>query len=118
MRNLELDELTALGSPGPHSIVDINDAFDWDSGKRGSRIGSDYTVIRGNDLEKVRVFVRDSAPIVDPATVRQRVPTLQFVKVSFDHLRASVYADDKKNLHITAEATAVKLYAPQQRQPG
>lgn len=120
MRSLSLDEVTALGGQGPHSLVDVSDTFDWDKITRtqGSRIGTTYTVLRTNDLEKVRVFVRDAAPAIDQATVLQRVPTLQFVKVTFDRLTASVYADDKKNLHITAEAAAVKLYNPQQRQPG
>lgn len=113
MRNLLLDEWTALGGQGPHSVIDVTDAFDWSNNMRGPRIGSNYTVLRGNDLEKVQVLVRDSAPIVDQATILQRVPTLQFVKVSFDHFRASVYADDKRNLHITAEAAAIKLYNPQ-----
>lgn len=113
MRNLSLDELTALGGQGPHSVIDVTDAFDWNNNTRGPRIGSNYTVLRCNDLEKVQVLVRDSAPIVDRTTILQHVPTLQFVKVSFDHLTASVYADEKRNLHIIAEAAAVKLYAPQ-----
>lgn len=116
MFKLQLDEMTALGGQGPHSVIDVTDAFDWDGKNRGPRIGSYYTVLRGIDLEKVRVLVRDSAPIVEQAAVLQRVPTLQFVKVSFDHLRASVYADDKKNLHITAEAAAVKLFNPPKQQ--
>lgn len=118
MNRLALDEPTALGGQGPHCLVDVSEANDWVDGKRGPRIGTYYTVLRGIDLEKVRVLVRDSAPIVDQATVLQRVPSLQFVKVTFDRLTASVYADEKRNLHITAEAAAAKLYNQQQRQPG
>lgn len=116
MYKLAVDEVTALGGHGPHNIVDVSDAFDWDGDKRGPRIGSYYTVLRGIDLEKVRVLVRDSAPIVDQATVLQRVPTLQFVKVSFDRLTASVSADQKRNLRITAEAAAVKLFNSQRQE--
>lgn len=116
MFKLTLDELSALGGHGPHSIVEVSDAFDWDNDKRGPRIGSYYTVLRGIDLEKVRVLVRDSAPIVNQATVLQRVPTFQFVKVSFERLTASVSADQKRNLRITAEAAGVKLYNPQRQE--
>ena len=112
---LVLDIVTALGGSGPYSIIDVNDAFDWDNEKRGSRIGTYYTVLRGIDMEKVRVLVRDTAPVIDQASVLQRVPTLQFVKVTFDHLTASVYADAKRNLHITAEAAAVKIVNSQQQ---
>ena len=115
MFKLILDELTALGGHGPHCLVDVNDAFDWDNDKRGPRIGTYYTVLRGIDLEKVRVLVRDAAPVVDQATVLQRVPTLQFVKITFDRLTASVTADAKRNLRITAEAAAVKIFNPQQQ---
>lgn len=115
LHNLALDIVTALGGSGPYSIIDVNDAFDWADGKRGPRIGTYYTVLRGIEMEKVRVLVRDTAPVVDHATVLQRVPTLQFVKVTFDRLTASVYADQKRNLYITAEAAAVKVVNPQQQ---
>lgn len=114
MFKLMLDEATALGGRGPHSIVDVSDAFDWENDKRGPRIGTNYTVLRGNDLEKVRVLVKDTAPVIDQATVLQRVPTLQFVKVTFDRLAAYVTADAKRNLRITAEAAAVKIFNSQQ----
>lgn len=116
MYKLPLDETSALGGRGPHSVVDVSDAFDWDGDKRGPRIGTYYTVLRAMDLEKVRVLVRDQAPSVDQATVLQRVPTLQFVKVNFDRLTASVSADQKRNLRITAEAAAVKLFTPQRQE--
>lgn len=113
MFKLQLDEVTALGGRGPHSLIDVSEAFEWDGDKRGPRIGSYYTVLRGIDLEKVRVLVRDSTPIVDQATVLQRVPNFQFVKVTFDRLTASVTADQKRNLRITAEAASVKIFNPQ-----
>lgn len=116
MYKLSLDEVSALGGHGPHSLVDVSDAFEWNGDKRGPRIGSHYTIIRGSDLEKVRVLVRDSAPVVDQATVLQRVPTLQFVRVTFDRLTASVSADQKRNLRITAEAAAVKIFSPQRQE--
>lgn len=115
MFKLLLDEITALGGQGPHSVVDVTDAFEWDGDKKGSRIGTYYTILRAIDMEKVRVLVRGSAPIVDQPTVLQRVPTLQFIKVTFDRLTASVTADQKRNLRITAEAAAVKLYTPQRQ---
>lgn len=110
-----LDETTALGGRGPHSLVDVSDAYDWENDKRGPRIGSYYTILRTNDMEKVRVLVRDTAPVIDQATVLQRVPTLQFVKVTFDRLTAYVTADAKRNLRITAEAAAVKVVNSQQQ---
>lgn len=112
---LALDEMTALGGRGPHSIVDVIDAYEWDNDKRGPRIGTYYTVLRANDMEKVRVLVRDTAPVIDQASVLQRVPTFQFVKVAFDRLTAYVTADAKRNLRITAEAAAVKIFNPQQQ---
>ena len=112
---LALDEMTALGGRSPHSVVDVIDAYEWDNDKRGPRIGTYYTVLRANDMEKVRVLVKDTAPVIDQATVLQRVPTLQFVKVSFDRLTAYVTADAKRNLRITAEAAAVKVVNSQQQ---
>ena len=109
-----IDEQSALGGRGPHSVVDVSDAFNWNDDKRGPRIGSYYTVLRGIDMEKVRVLVRDSAPIVDQATILKRVPTFNFVKVTFENLSAYITADNNRNLRITAEATSVKLYTPQQ----
>lgn len=115
MRKITIDEITALGGPSPQRLIAVEDAFDWSNGSKGPRIGSYYTVLRMIDLEKQRVLVRDTAPVVSPDTVAQRASAMQFVPVAFEGLTASVSADKTGNLRIYAEAEAIKVVQPAQR---
>lgn len=115
MRKIIIDLLTALGGNAPYNLIAVDDAYDWTSGSKGPRIGSYYTVLRMIDLEKQRVLVRDTAPVVSPDTVAQRASAMQFVPVAFEGLTASVSADKTGNLRIYAEAEAVKVIQPAQR---
>ena len=115
MRKIPLNEITALGGPSPHRLAAVEDAFDWSSGVKGPRIGSYYVVLRMIDLEKQRVLVRDTTPVVSPDTVAQRASTMQFVPVTFEGLTARVSADKTGNLRIYAEAEAVKIVQPTQK---
>jgi len=109
MRKMIADELTALGGPAPHCLVGVDDAYDWSSGKKGPRIGTNYTILRVCDLEKVRVYVRDAAPVVDP-TAFAGLTVSQFPKVSFDGFNATIGINSRTDqLSIYAEASAIKL---------
>lgn len=115
MRKIIADETTALGGPPPHTLVSEDDAYDWSNGTKGSRIGTNYTILRAIDLEKVRVLVRDPAPIVDPAAL-ENLGLTQLPKVLFDQLTATISVNTKTNgLIIYAEAAAVKLVQPQKQ---
>ena len=115
MRKILLNEITALGGTSPHKLIAVEDAFDWSSGAKGPRIGTNYTILRMVDLEKQRIFVRDTGPVVPPETVAQRASTMQFIPVAFEGLTASVSADKSGNLRIYAEAEAVKIVQPTQK---
>lgn len=113
MRKIIADEITALGGQAPHAVVDAEDAFDWTDGKKGPRIGSYYTVLRGFDLEKVRVLVRDAAPAIPP-TVFQNLHMGQFPRINFENLTATISVNSRTGgLAIYAEAKAAKLVQPQ-----
>lgn len=115
MRKILLDDKTALGGTSPHRLIAVEDAFDWSSGSKGPRIGSYYTILRVIDLEKQRILVRDTAPVVPPEAVAQRASAMQFVLADFVGLTASVSADKTGNLRIYAEAEAVKIVQPAQK---
>lgn len=112
MRKIVLDPITALGGPAPYNLVAAEDAFDWTSGSKGPRIGTNYTILRRIDLEKQRIFVPDTAPAVSPETVAQHASAMQFVPVDFVNLNATAAADKAGNLRIYAEAEAVKIVQP------
>ena len=115
MKKIILDEITALGGNPPYQLVAVENAFDWSSGSKGPRIGTNYIILRKNDLEKQKVFIRDTGPIVAPDTVSQRASSMQFVPVIFESLSASISADKTGNLRIYAEAAAVKIVQPTQK---
>lgn len=109
MRKIAVEKITALGGAAPYNLVAVEDAHDWSSGSKGSRIGTQYTILRMTDMEKQRVFVPDNAPAVSPDNVLQGASSMQFYKVDFDGLTASVSADKSGNLRIYAEATAIRF---------
>lgn len=112
MRKIVADELTALGGQPPHNLVEVEDAFDWSDGKKGPRIGTNYTILRAFDCEKVRVLVKDAAPLVSPSAF-QNLALGQFPKVLFDQLSATISVNSRTGaLSIYAEATAIKLATP------
>lgn len=113
MRKILVDKSTALGGNAPYNLVGVDDAFDWSSGSKGSRIGTHYTVLRIADMEKQRVFVPDSTPVVTSEAVLQGTSTMQFYKVDFEGFTASVSADKSGGLRIYAEATAIKFVKPE-----
>lgn len=116
MKKFVLDKATALGGLAPYNLVAVDDAFDWSSGTKGSRIGSNYTVLRLRDMEKQRVFVPDATPAISAEVVQQGATTMQFVKADFDDVAATVSADKSGNLRIYAEAKAVRIVQPQTAQ--
>lgn len=113
LKRMLITIIIALGGPAPYNLVSVEDAFDWSSGSKGPRIGSYYTVLRRADMEKQKVLVRDSAPIVDAETVTQYTTGMRFIQVDFDGFSASVYADRTGNLRISASAEAVRVVSPQ-----
>lgn len=113
MRNIIIAMLSALCGNGNFPLAAVTDAFDWTNGIKGPRIGTYYTILRTADMEKVRVLVRDSAPIIDAETVARYAAAMQFVRVDFDGFTASVSADKTGNLRIYAEAEAIRLVQPQ-----
>lgn len=113
IRRLFLSILIALGGPAPYNLVGVEDGFDWSAGSKGPRIGTYYTVLRRADMEKQRVLVRDSTPIVSADTVAQYAAEMHFIQVDFDGFSASVSADRTNNLRIYAEAEAVRVIQPQ-----
>jgi len=108
-RKILLDASTALCGPGPYPLAGVDDAYDWTSGSKGPRIGTYYTVLRTADMEKVRVFVHDTAPAVAAETVAQYAAAMQFIRVNFTGFSASVSADKTGNLRIYAEAEAIHI---------
>lgn len=113
MRKIPLDELSALGTSGPHALCAVEDAFDWSSGSKGPRIGTNYSVIRPADMEKVKVRVPDSAPVVAAEAVAKYIADMQFIYVTFDGFTASVSVDRTGNLRIYAEAESIRVVRPQ-----
>lgn len=112
MKKMVSDEWTALGGQGPHNLVAVEDACEWNGDRRGPRIGTYYTILRQIDLEKVRVLVRDTAPVVD-STAFQGLAITQLPRVSFEQFTATISVNFKTyHLSIYAEATAIKLAQP------
>jgi len=113
MRKILLDKAVALGGPAPYNLISADDAFDWSVGTKGPRIGTNYTILRLCDMEKQRVFVPDAVPAISAEAVQQSATEMQFVKVDFDGLTATVSADKSGNLRIYAEAKVVRIVQPQ-----
>lgn len=113
MRKFPLDKETALGGPAPYNLVSVDASFDWSSGSKGPQIGINYTTLRLSDMEKVRVFVRDSAPAVSAEIVAQHATAMEFIRADFDGFTASVSADKTGSLRIYAEAEAIRIIQPQ-----
>lgn len=113
LRKILVDSITALGGSAPYNLVGAEDAFDWSSGSKGPRIGTYYTILRISDMEKQRILVHDPAPAIDPATVLNGASKLQFYKVDFEGLTASVSPDKTGNLRIYAEAKSIKFITAQ-----
>ncbi len=112
-KKIQLDANAALCGPGPYPVAGVDDAYDWSSGSKGPRIGTYYTILRTADMEKVRVLVRDAAPLVNAETVAQYTAAMQFLRVAFEGFTASVSADKAGNLRIYAEAEAIHIVQPQ-----
>lgn len=117
MKKINAEKSTALGGMPPYNLVAVEEAYDWSSGTKGNQIGINYTILRGADMEKQRVFVRGNVPIVDAESVLVRVKEFKFVLVDFDGLTASVSADKNGNIRIYAEAEAVRVVQPQATAP-
>lgn len=109
MKKLEITKEVACGGLPSYNLIDVKDAFDWSSGARGDRIGTYYTILRLADMEKQRIFVRDTAPVADPVIVQQAAATLKFVQVDFDGFSSHVYTDKAGAIRIIAEAEAIRL---------
>jgi len=116
MRKMPITKDTALGGPGPYNLVGVEDGFDWSSGTKGLRIGTHYTILRLTDMEKQRVFIRDTAPAIPADAVLQGAAAMQFYQVNFNGLAASVSADKSGNLRVYAEASAIQIVQPQAAQ--
>lgn len=101
-----------MGGPAPYNLVAIEDAFDWTSGPKGPQIGTKYTILRRIGLEKQRIFVSYTAPVVSPEMVTQHASAMQFVPMDFVNLNATATVDKSGNLRIYAEAEAVKIVQP------
>lgn len=118
MNSMKVDKITALGGAAPYALVEITEAFDWSSGKKGDCIGMNYTVLRAVDMEKQRVFVPSMEPVVSADVVEKGVADFQFVWVDFDSVTAKAAVDKFGGIKVYAEATAVKVISPNAPQKG